>query len=155
MAVRSLAERTADVRRLLATEVDCWVASASADGEAYLLPLSFYWDGTRLALATPGHSRTARNLRRAGHARLALGGTRDVVIVEGPVQELAADADPQLADAHAVAAGFDARAQPGYVLLCVTPDRIQTWRNPAELPERDVIRAGRWRIDEVESVADD
>jgi len=54
-----------------------------------------------------------------------------------------------LADGHARAAGFDARESPGYVFLIITPERIQAWRNPAELPERDVMRAGRW-LDEDE-----
>jgi hypothetical protein len=129
----------------LVTEVDCWVASVDADGAAYLIPLSFYWDGARLVIATPGNSRTARNLRRAGRARVALGPTRDVVIVEGTVTEQQPDADPQLADGHARAAGFNARESSGYIFLCLTPERIQAWRNPAELPDRDIMRGGHWR----------
>ena len=39
-------------------DVDLWVASAGATGEAYLIPLSFYWDGAGLTIATPGRSRT-------------------------------------------------------------------------------------------------
>src|SRR5690349_7507902 len=115
MSVRSTTQRIADVRAKLESEVDIWVASASATGDAYLLPLSFYWDGESLTIATPKRSRTARNLRRAGWARLALGPTRDVVIVEGPVHEIPVDADDVLAEAHARAAGFDARHEPDYV----------------------------------------
>jgi len=144
MSVRSTTQRIADVRAMLEREVDAWVASASASGDAYLLPLSFYWDGSCLTIATPKTSRTARNLRRAGWARLALGPTRDVVMVEGDVREIPVDAEPELAEAHANAAGFDARREPGYVFFQLRPARIQAWRNPAELDERDVMRDGRW-----------
>ncbi|HVB65664.1 MAG TPA: pyridoxamine 5'-phosphate oxidase family protein [Nitrolancea sp.] len=144
MSIRSTAQRVADVRAKLENEVDIWVSSASATGDSYVLPLSFYWDGASLTIATPRKSRTARNLRRAGWARLALGPTRDVVILEGPVQEVAVDADDALAEAHACAAGFDARDDPGYVFIQVKPNRIQTWRNPAELAHRDVMRDGEW-----------
>lgn len=144
MSVRSTSQRVEDVRTKLQSEVDIWVASSSATGDAYLLPLSFYWNGTSLTLATPKQSRTARNLRRAGWARLALGPTRDVVIVEGPVREIAVADDASLAEAHAQAAGFDARHEPGYVFIQVRPNRIQAWRNPAELVERDVMRDGEW-----------
>ncbi len=133
--IRSLSQRMRDVREKLTTEVDAWVASASARGEAYLIPLSFYWDGSTLTIATPKRSRTARNLRRAGSARVALGPTRDVVVVEGSVEEIPVNADNALAEAHARAAGFDAREGPGeYVFIRLTPDRIQAWRNPAEFP---------------------
>ena len=43
---------------LLRTEVDCWVASADEMGNAHLVPLSHYWDGAALVLATP--TETAR-----------------------------------------------------------------------------------------------
>ena len=52
----------------LRDDVDLWVASADESGEAYLVPLSFHWDGAALTLATPRSSRTAVNLLRAGRA---------------------------------------------------------------------------------------
>ena len=62
---------TAQARRAakLGGEVDVWVASADAEGDAYLIPLSYYWDGVTLTLSTPRASRTATNLIRAGRAR--------------------------------------------------------------------------------------
>jgi hypothetical protein len=36
------------------------MASASADGTPYLVPLSFDWDGEALLMATPADSRTGR-----------------------------------------------------------------------------------------------
>lgn len=146
MTVRGIAARAADVRAKLGSEVDIWVASAGPSGEAYLIPLSYYWDGATLTIATPKRSRTARNLRRAGWARMALGPTRDVVVLEGAVEERSVDADAALAEAHARAAGFDARIGPEeYVFIRLTPNRIQAWHNPAELADRDVMREGVWR----------
>lgn len=142
---RDIAQRVEDALALLTNERDAWVPSASAGGDAYIIPLSFSWDGTILTVATPRASRTARNLRRAGWARIALGPTRDVVIVEGPIVETLASDAGAFADLHAEVVGFDARIQAEeYVFFRLTPNRIQTWRNPAELPERDVMRHGRW-----------
>jgi hypothetical protein len=112
---RSTAQRKADVveklRTVPGTEKDVWVASASASGEVYLIPLSYYWDGVRLTVATPKRSRTAQNLRRAGVARMALPATRDlVVILEGTLEFIAVGEDDGLAAAHAETAGFDANA---------------------------------------------
>lgn len=139
-----MSERIADARAKLESEVDLWVASASANGDAYLLPLSYYWDGTTLTMATPTTTRTARNLRRAGWARLGLGPTRDVVIVEGLVIEIAVEADDPLAEAHARAAGFDARRSPGYVFFQLRPQRILAWRNPAEADAGPIMLNGEW-----------
>jgi hypothetical protein len=141
---RTVEQRTADVREKLRTDVDLWVASADAAGGAYLVPLSFLWDGVALILATPRASRTARNLLRAGRARVGLGPTRDVVMVEGPVAELPRGADPAAEEAFARAAGFDPRTLPDHVYLRLVPDSIQAWRSPAELAARTVMRDGRW-----------
>jgi len=141
---RTLEQRTADVRAKLKADVDLWVASADASGETYLVPLSFVWHGTALILSTPRASRTARNLLRAGRARVGLGPTRDVVLVEGRVEELARGADPAAEQAFADAAGFDPRTLPDYLYLRLVPDVIQAWRSPAELPGRIVLRDGRW-----------
>lgn len=148
--VRDRAQRRADVIEKLQMDEDLWVASASRDGAAYLIPLSYYWDGECLTMATPIASRTARNLRRAGRARVALGPTRDVVIIEGPLEELAVTSDDRLAEAHAAAAGFDARAEhPPYCFFRLTPEHIQAWRTADELKGRDVMRDGIW-LDSVE-----
>jgi nitroimidazol reductase NimA-like FMN-containing flavoprotein (pyridoxamine 5'-phosphate oxidase superfamily) len=42
---RSRAQRRRDTERRLTHDKDVWVASASADGAPYLVPLSFDWDG--------------------------------------------------------------------------------------------------------------
>jgi nitroimidazol reductase NimA-like FMN-containing flavoprotein (pyridoxamine 5'-phosphate oxidase superfamily) len=146
---RDASQRQADVLARLRTGVDCWVASASADGEAYLIPLSFVWDGQRVTLATLRNSPTVRNLARAGRARLAFGPTRDVVILEGTVTVAGlAEVDPALAEAFARATEFDPRrlpAKPEYVYLSVTPQRILAWREANEIAGREIMTDGRWK----------
>jgi pyridoxamine 5'-phosphate oxidase-like protein len=145
MRARSRSQRRSDVLAKLSDDVDLWVASADGDGHVHLVPLSFHWDGTALTMATPHTSRTARNLVRAGWARVALGHTRDVVIVEGPVETIPIGADPRAEDAHAEAAGFDPRLEPEeYVYLRLTPHAIQAWRESNELKGRHLMRAGEW-----------
>jgi Pyridoxamine 5'-phosphate oxidase len=144
-APRSRSERRRDTLAKLSSEVDLWVASADEAGAAYLLPLSYYWDGATLTLATAKASRTGRNLVRAGWARVALGPTRDVVIIEGPVEVLAVGADPGREDAYAEAAGWDPREQPDeHVYLRLTPRTILAWRESNELAGRRLMRDGEW-----------
>jgi hypothetical protein len=139
---RSRTLRKTDTLALLRTEVDCWVASADEMGNAHLVPLSQYWDGEALVIATPRSSPTATNLVRAGVARIGVGPTRDVVLVDGRVTE---GVDDATASAHADHAGFDARTAPGdYVYLRVTPTEIRAWREANELSGRLLMRHGAW-----------
>ena len=143
---RSTDQRIADTLAKLRSEVDLWIPSASAAGEAYLIPLSFVWYNDQITLATTAASRTARNLPRAGKARLALGQVRDVIIVEGPLTFVPASAvAADLADAFAAAAGFDPRhSDAEYVYISLTPRRMQAWREENELAGREIMRAGQW-----------
>ena len=142
---RSRAQRREDVLAHPRDDVDLWVASADAGGHAYLIPLSFHWDGAAIVVATLRSSRTARNLIRGGRARLALGHTRDVVMIDGAVEALETGADPGLEDAHAASTGFDPRTEPeDYVYLRITPTTIQAWREANELAERQLMRDGDW-----------
>jgi Pyridoxamine 5'-phosphate oxidase len=142
---RSRAQRRIDVLAKLRTDVDLWVASADESGGAYLVPLSYVWDDSALTIATPRASRTAKNLVRAGWARVALGTTRDVVIVEGPVEAIPIGTDTRLEDAHAQATGFDPRTLAEvYVYLRITPHTVQAWREANELEGRQLMRRGEW-----------
>ena len=90
-------------------------------------------------------SRTVRNLNRAAWARVALGPTSDVVIIEGPVEAAPTGADPAMEDGFARAAGFDPRRlTEDYVYLRLTPREILAWRGANELAGRRVMRQGRW-----------
>ncbi len=142
---RSAAQRKHDTMARLENDIDAWVATADATGTAYLVPLSFYWDGVALTVATPLGSPTGRNLRANGRARLAIGPTRDVVLIEGTAEAFTAATVPaRLADAFA-AKLWDAReSPPSYGFFRITPHLIQAWREVNELPGRDLMREGRW-----------
>ena len=81
---RSRARRRRDTEYRLGTDIDVWVASASADGAPYLVPLSFDWDGEAMLMATPTDSPTGRNLATTRTVRVGLGGTRDVIMIGVP-----------------------------------------------------------------------
>ena len=141
MTARSTDQRRRDTLARLEHDVDLWMATADA-GTPYLVPLSFRWDGSTLLVATPASSPTGRNLARTGKARLALGATRDVVLVEGDVAVV--DPDAGEADAFATRAGFDPRDSRGYLYFRVTPRRVQAWREVDELAGRELMRDGTW-----------
>src|SRR5256885_1869005 len=76
-------------------------------------------------------SRTAGNLVIGRRARLGLGPTRDVVMIDAHVVAVhdAGTAPAGVADAYAAQADWDPRAAgPGYVYLVLSPTRIQAWR---------------------------
>ena len=124
---RSRAQRRRDTEHRLAHDVDVWVASASADGAPYLVPLSFDWDGEALLVATPADSPTGRNLAGGRTARVAVGHIRDVSMIDGEVEVLEMDALPtDQGDRFAARAGFDPRAlTTPYRWFRISPRRIQ------------------------------
>ena len=85
-APRTATERKADTLAMLGTPaIDVWVASADiVDGamRAHLVPLSLAWIDERVVIAVGSDSATARNIREHGTARLGLGPTRDVVMID-------------------------------------------------------------------------
>ncbi len=144
---RTLAQRRRDTLLRLEVDSDCWVATADADtGTPWLVPLSFLWDGTSLLLATPATSPTGRNLRMSGIVRIGVGPTRDVVLIEGSVEELSVDAIPvALGDAFAAHTGFDPRTETEtYRYFRVRPRDIRAWREANELAGRQLMRDGGW-----------
>ena len=146
---RSRAQRRRDTEHRLAHDVDLWVASASADGAPYLVPLSFDWDGEALLLSTPTRSPTGRILAAGRTARLALGDTRDVSMIEGEVEVIEIDALPkEQGDRFAARTGFDPRATAGrYSWFRIAPRRIQAWREVNELSDSELMRDGRWLVE--------
>jgi hypothetical protein len=147
-APRTRAQRRHDLEHRLSHDIDVWVASASADGTPYLIPLSFDWDGQMLLLATPTNSPTGRNLAVTRAVRLGLGPTRDVAIIEGEVEILEMDALPtELGDRFAERSGFDPRGlATSYRWFRISPRRIQAWREVNELSDRELMRDGDWLI---------
>jgi hypothetical protein len=145
---RPRAERRRDTERRLVNDVDCWVASASADGAPYLVPLSFDWEDGTLLMATPADSPTGRNLAATRAVRLGLGHTRDVSMIDGEVEVLEIDALPrERGDRFAARTGFDPRAEAApYRWFRVSLRRVQAWREVDELEGRDLMRDGRWLV---------
>ena len=143
------AQRRRDTEHRLTHDVDVWVASASADGAPHLVPLSFDWDGEALLVATPTHSPTGRNLAATRTVRLGLGHTRDVSMIDGAVEVLELDALPQQrADQFVAHTGFDPRTLATPVRwFRIVPRRIQAWREVNEMPDRELMRDGRWSVD--------
>ncbi len=149
---RTLQQRKQDTLDRLEQDVDAWVATADpATGTPWLVPLSFWWDGHSLLVATPAASPTGSNLRATGRVRLGIGPTRDLVLIEGTVDEAVAarQIPAEVGDAFATKAGFDPRqlATP-YLYFRIRPQRLQAWREVNELADRDLMRDGRWEVPE-------
>lgn len=145
---RDRSTRKADLlAALTAPAADVWVATASAAGAPHLVPLSLAWIGDRVVIALDGASVTARNLGTSGTARLAVGPTRDVAIIDAVVEgATGVDEDAVLGAAYAGQADWDPRGLDGYVFITLRPTRIQAWRESDELAGRVLMRAGAWVV---------
>jgi hypothetical protein len=147
---RSPEQRKADcLAKLLARHADVWVASASPNGVAHLVPLSFAWDGEHLFIATEATALTTRNLAGAQRARLALGQTRDVVMIDAVlVEQISMAAVPTaIAERYAAQADWDPRPAGGaFVYSILRPERFQVWREANEIAGRTVMQGGTWLI---------
>lgn len=151
---RPAAQRKADtLAKLTAQDADVWVSTASvADGDVaspYLVPLSLLWANERIVIALEASSRTARNIRRSNRARLAMGPTRDVVMIDVDIEAVVAatDVDSSVADAYAEQAGWDPRKETSaHVYITFRPVRIQAWREANELAGRTLMTDGRWTV---------
>ncbi|MEV7628430.1 pyridoxamine 5'-phosphate oxidase family protein [Actinoplanes sp. NPDC089786] len=143
---RTRAQRKADVlAKLSAPVADVWVATA-ADGRPCLVPLTAAWHDDRIVLATDTSTPTARNLIAGGIARLALGGTRDVVLIDARLERTVPNQEAgAIGEAYAAQNDWDPRtAGDAYAFLILRPERIQAWRELNELPGRAVMRDGDW-----------
>ncbi len=146
--IRTASERRAESLEELQRGRHVWVASGNENGTAHLIALSYFWDGERLNVATRVGSKTARNLERTKWARMSLPSTENSVVLEGPVERIALDADAGLMAAHKAAAGFDVRELPEpYVFFRLTPVQVLAMRSPDEEPDRVIMRNGRWLDD--------
>jgi hypothetical protein len=145
---RSPAQRKADtLAKLSAPVADVWVATT--DGERpFLVPLTMAWVQDRIAVSTEETAPTVRNLLAHGRARLALGGTRDVVRIDAVLERTVpvGDAEP-FGEAYATQSDWDPRevGHP-YVFAILRPDRIEAWREENELRDRLLMRDGVWLV---------
>jgi hypothetical protein len=147
---RSPEQRKSDaLAKLTANNTNVWVASASSAGAVHLVPVSHTWNGSQVVVATEPTSRTVINVTENGHVRLALGDTRDVVVIDAALAEAipATDAPAHVLDAYSAQAGWDPRTDSGdYVFLVFAPERIEVWKESEDLAGRTVMRDGSWVI---------
>lgn len=145
---RSAGARIADTRHRLEHDADAWLATASADGP-WLVPLTQVWFDDQMWFATDGDGPTARNIAAERKVRVALGPTRDVVIIDGEAEIHSIDAVVEGTALAEVLAGYEERYSTdprtwADVLVAVRPQRIQAWREENELKGRTIFRDGIW-----------
>ena len=145
---RSPEERKADaLAKLTAVDANVWIASSSPSGVVHLVPVSHTWNGNQIVLATEPGSRTVANVTANSRVRLALGDTRDVVMIDAVLGETVpkSKAPTALAKGYAAQAGWDPQTDSGdYVYLIFVPERIEVWREAEDLAGRTVMRDGSW-----------
>ena len=144
---RDAATRKADALSMLATPaIDVWVATGS-DSTPYLVPLSLAWVEDRAVIAVDASSPTARNLTASGVGRLAVGPTRDVVMIDAELERTVdVSADTALGERYVAQADWDPRDSPGYVFMVLRPLRLQAWREVNEIRGRTLMRDGSWLV---------
>ena len=145
---RTGALRKQDALQRLAHDIDVWVATADpVTGTPHMVPLCFLWDDGTLLVTTADLSRTSRNLQATGTARLALGMTRDVVVINGDVRTLDGEPPDGVCDAYVAKTHFDPRRlRTPYRWFRIQPRTIQAWREINEMTGRDIMRDGRWIV---------
>lgn len=139
---------------MLATPaIDVWVASAtlSENGEpqAHLVPLSLAWIDDRVVLAMDSGAVTVKGIQATGKARLAVGPTRDVTVIDAVLERATTAAqEPDIAERYAGQADWDPRddTDGDYTYLVLRPERIQAWRESNELAGRTLMRKGEWTV---------
>jgi hypothetical protein len=143
---RNLADRQTYARNRLESGFQLWLATGSDGRGAHLIPVAYVWDGSALTTATFTNSSTVANLTAHPRARVALGDTADVVMIDTVASLIAVpDLDADLAE-HFAKVSTDPRSQPQglFSYLCLQPRRIQVWNGLHEFAGRTVMVRGRW-----------
>lgn len=142
---RSSEERKIDVLRRLEHDKDLWAASADFDGIPHLVPLSFWWNENYLLIATAEKNPTAKNIVKTGYVRVALGRTRDVVLIDASARLLdRGELSMEYGDAYVAKCGWDPRKNKKYRFFRLEPRRVECWREWNEHANRVVMRDGQW-----------
>jgi hypothetical protein len=140
-------QRRTDSLARLESDLDVWVATSSPEGMPHLVPLSLDWDGQRIVVCARRESRTIENLTRSSSARLGIGPTRDVVMIDAVAEELvpADQVSTAMAEHYALRTGWDPRREAGhYMFVCLRPQRVQAWHESNEIRGRTLMRNGKW-----------
>ena len=144
--MRSTGQRKSDAIDKLEKDQDVWVATADERGIAHLVPLSLCWHDGKVVVGVEGRSRTARNVSVSGQARLALGPSRDVVMIDAAAAVVArSGATAAVAGAYRDRTGWEPGADGGeWVFILFQPTTMQVWREVDEIAGRTVMRDGAW-----------
>ena len=144
--MRTTGQRKMDAIDKLEGDLDVWVATANDQGVAHLVPLSLCWHGGEVIVATEFQSRTARNVTKSAQARLALGSSRDVVMIDASASVVdTLSADPAIVHAYSERTGWDPGGEVGsWVYVRLRPRKVQVWREVDEIAGRTVMRDGTW-----------
>lgn len=144
--MRSTVQRKSDAIAKLNKDQDVWLATADDRGIAHLVPLSLCWHDGMVVVAVEARSRTARNASASGQARLALGPSRDVVMINAEASVVTRpDAGPEIASAYRERTGWEPGSDGGdWVYILLRPATIQVWRDVDEIAGRTVMRGGTW-----------
>ncbi|PXX55608.1 general stress protein 26 [Nocardia tenerifensis] len=141
---RSLEQRRADALDRLGTSHQMWLATAGKNDGPHLIPVAYIWNTNALTTATFERSRTVANLRTIPRARVAIGDTADLIMIDAAASFIPVDAiDPAAADRYAQVS-HDPRSMPGFIYIQLVPQRIQVWNGFHEFTERTVMAEGRW-----------
>jgi len=137
----------AAAKRKLESDEDVWLATASMEGEPHLIPLSLSWNGHEVVLATEAQSVTTANVQKSGQVRLALGASRDVVLIQASATVVPCTGAPdELIATFADRTGWNPAADDAekWVYIVATPSKVQVWRDLPEMHGRTVMKGGRW-----------
>ncbi|MFF4019874.1 pyridoxamine 5'-phosphate oxidase family protein [Streptomyces sp. NPDC001843] len=146
-APRPLQKRKEDALTRLTSDKDLWVASADGEGTPTLVPLSFWWNGDSIFVATVRSNPTGRNIVATGRVKAVLGHTRDVVLIEASAVHVKDGELPaEYGDAYNEKCGWDPRESPSYSFYRFDPQRIESWRELNEHADRELMRDGAWLV---------
>lgn len=143
-APRPLDDRIAAAQRRLTDSHQLWLASGGSDGP-HMIPVAFVWDTGQVVTATGERSRTVSNLRETGRARLGLGTTDDVVMIDANLDAfVTVPKMPSLVADRFAAVSHDPRQIPGYTYIRLRPQRVQVWNGYHEFGGRTAMLDNQW-----------
>jgi len=143
---RSLSQKKIDSLFHLEHDIDLWISSSSSKGDPYLVPLSFWWNGMSLFISTVLKNQTAQNIISTGKVRVALGHTRDVILITASAILLEQSAIGECADAFTKKCGWDPREEKGYRFFKLVPQKIEVWKELNEHADRLLMEDGKWLV---------
>ncbi|MBU7599035.1 pyridoxamine 5'-phosphate oxidase family protein [Streptomyces sp. P38-E01] len=144
---REASERKQDTLRRLDQDTDAWVATASPQGAPCMVPLSFVHHRGVLLMCTRSSTPTARNIGAGSAATIAVGPTRDVVLIKAEAELVpSTEMGGEVGDAFAAKLNWDPRDRPAWTFLRFTPHTLLAWREENELAERLLLSDGDWLV---------